>query len=88
MFFIPAMAIGAGISLTVWGVRTIINQDDSADEAVAKFISKIPKYIKEYIEELGIDEQGRLFVKFKRNTPREIEEDFQKNVTPLQYEKR
>lgn len=83
MFIIPAIAIGTGISLSVWGFRMIINQDDSADKAVAKFIRKLPDYVIKYIEDVGINEQGRVFVKFRRNTPPEIKEEFLKNVTPL-----
>ncbi len=76
--FIPFIAVGSGISLTVWGVKKIINNDDSADKKVAAFISSIPENILKYIE-VGWDKNGPI-IRFKLYVSAEQQEFLEKEI--------
>ncbi|MFZ2958926.1 MAG: hypothetical protein WA705_18715 [Candidatus Ozemobacteraceae bacterium] len=80
-FFIPAAAIGAGVSLIVWGSRMFINEDDSADEKAEEILAQIPDRFRAYIDEIYVDYTG-IHISFRPGTPKSIKEKIKSNIEP------
>lgn len=78
-FFIPCVAIGAGVSLVVWGSIMILDNDDSSDEAVAEILSRVPETFREFIDRVSIDSSG-IHITFKKNTPKRIMDEIKNNI--------
>ena len=78
-FFIPIIAIGAGVSLVIWGSRQLWKGDDSADQKAAEFISKVPEKFRQYVDGVSFGPEG-VRVTFVSGTPIEIERAFRENV--------
>ena len=80
-FFIPAAAIGAGVTLIVWGSKMFLSNDDSADEKAEEILARIPKEFEEYIENITVDTSG-VHLSFRTGTPRKIQEEIKRNIEP------
>lgn len=80
-FFIPAAAIGAGVTLIVWGSRMLLDNDDSADEKAGEILARIPEEFSEYIEDISVDMSG-VHISFRYGTPRNIKEEIKRNIGP------
>ncbi len=80
-FFIPAVAIGAGVSLIVWGSRMFLYEDDSADEKAHEILSRIPERFEEYIERINVTPSS-IHIAFRSGTPRKIQEEIKSNIRP------
>lgn len=80
-FIIPAMAIGAGFSLIVWGSRMILRNDDSADEKAAEILSRIPAHLRQYIDNVTVSNSGVQF-SFRIGTPAAAKNEIKQNIRP------
>lgn len=78
-FFIPALAIGAGVAITAWGTKMMIDNNDSADETAARFIRTLPKHIKKYVKRVEWNQNG-LVVHLNVGTPNYIQGEIQDNL--------
>ena len=79
MFIIPAVAIGSGVALVVWGSYMFINEDDSADEVAAKIMSRIPEKFEEYIDRISVTSSG-IHISFRPGTPRQVKAAIRNNI--------
>ncbi|NLI74881.1 MAG: hypothetical protein GX442_00400 [Candidatus Riflebacteria bacterium] len=82
MFFIPAAAIGAGVSLIVWGSKMFLDDDDSADEKAGEILARIPEEISEYIEDVRVNLSG-IHIVFRPGTPKKIKDQVRNNIEPV-----
>jgi hypothetical protein len=78
-FFIPALAIGAGVAIAAWGTKMMINNDDSADAAAAKFLRTLPEHIKKYVHKVEYNQNG-LVIHLNLGTPDYIRNEIQDNL--------
>jgi hypothetical protein len=80
-FVIPAAAIGAGVTLLVWGSKMFLNDDDSADEKAEEILSRIPDRFEEYISSISVKSSG-IHISFRSNTPRDVQDEIKSNIMP------
>lgn len=88
MFIIPALAIGGGIGFILWGAKMIFDKNDSADEVIGTFLKGVPNHIRNYIQSVEISPEGYLKVNFNKETPKEIEQELENNLSACQIVKR
>ena len=67
-FILPVLGVIAG----AWGLNKIINQDDSADEAAAKALKKIPSHIRKHVDRVHYDYNKGWMITFKTGTPQSV----------------
>ena len=80
-FIIPAAAIGAGVTLVVWGSKMFLNNDDSADEKAEEILAEVPEKFERYISNISVKGSG-IHISFRSDTPEEIQDEIKSNITP------
>ncbi|MBU1106379.1 MAG: hypothetical protein KKB51_06915 [Candidatus Riflebacteria bacterium] len=78
-FVVPAVAIGAGVSLVVWGTQMFLSNDDSADAKAAEIMSQIPAQFDEYIERVTVNASG-VHIAFRAGTPKAVRQEIKNNI--------
>lgn len=78
-FFIPAAAIGAGISLIVWGSKMFLDNDDTADEKATEIMARIPSDFRDYIERIIVKRTG-IHISFSPGTPKDVRDEIRNNI--------
>jgi hypothetical protein len=78
-FFIPAAAIGAGISLIVWGSKMFLDNDDTADDKAAEIMARIPDDFRDYIERIIVKRTG-IHISFSPGTPKDVRDEIKNNI--------
>lgn len=82
-YLIPLAAIiGGGVAL-LWGGNKIINQDDSTDEKVAKFLANIPSHIRQHIKEVTLKD-NIISISLNNNTPDKAKAELESVVRRIQ----
>jgi hypothetical protein len=80
-FIIPAAAIGAGVSLIVWGSKMFLSNDDSADKNAQEVLSEIPSQFEKYISNISVKSTG-IHITFKTGTPGYVKDEIRTNIKP------
>ncbi len=78
-FFIPAISIGAGVTLIVWGSKMFLDNNDSADEKAAEILARIPAEFAQYIDEISTDSTG-IHISFRFGTPLRVRRAVRNNI--------
>jgi len=78
-FFIPAISIGAGVSLVVWGSKMFLDDDDSADDKATEILARIPEEFAQYIDDISVDSTG-IHISFGSGTPLRIRRAVRNNI--------
>jgi len=77
-FFIPFLAIGAGL----WGLNCIVRGDDSADEAAAKLLKNLPSEFRQWVKSVKYDKDG-FQLEMQSDTPKKIEEELRSELNKI-----
>lgn len=78
-FILPGAAVGAGVALIMWGGRSWINGDDSADQAAAKVIRAVPDYFVKHVDDVEVTSDG-IKMRLKKDAPDSAVHEARRNI--------